>query len=103
MFRRLVHLLLLRAFTATAPPTTGFGPLASLLQGQKASVAGLGAGAGSNSYIINPATGNAEVVIGPDISQAPVNTYTPNPGFASTGLSGAGIASHMTGSWVQVA
>lgn len=104
MLRRLTCFLLMRAFTATAPPTSGVAsPLASLLAGQSQAIKAGIAGANANTYIIDPSTGNATVVIGPDISQAPVGNNTATPSFASTGLSGAGIASKMTGSWTQIA
>lgn len=103
MLRRLACFLLMRAFTATAPPTSGVGPLASLMSGHSAAIKGLTAGSNSNSYIIDPSTGNATVVIGPDISQAPVGNNSATPSFVSTGLSGPGIASKHTGTWTQIA
>jgi len=57
-------------------------------------------GAQQTQYVLN-AQGNCVAIIG-DISHAPVNAYTASPSMVPTGLTGWGIASKSSGTWVQL-
>lgn len=54
-----------------------------------------------NSYYVLDSNGDAQVIIG-DISKAPMGVGRSNPSTTNTGLTGRGIASYRTGSWVQL-
>lgn len=89
--------------TAIAPSTTGAGPLADLLSGHTEAIAAAQAAGNLNQYVYNTA-GDAVVVIGPDVSQAPVGTHSATPSITSTGLTGPGIAyyDNTTLAWVKL-
>jgi hypothetical protein len=98
--------------TQVVRASTGVGALAQSLIGTRRQVAGL-ASQGTN-YIIDPASGNAVVIIG-DCTQAPMNTFTASPSSVptwttsdhSTGapaLTGWGLAIYNsgTGTWTKL-
>ena len=76
-------------------------PLASLaraLVGTSSAIQALGAQ--QTQYVLDT-QGNCVAIIG-DISHAPVNAYTSSPSMVPTELTGWGIASKKTGTWVQL-
>lgn len=86
--------------TRAVTPSTGVAAFAASLKGTRQQVAGLATN--GTSYIIDPSTGAAVVVIG-DCTRAPVNTFTASPSTQPTwttsdrsdgapALSGWGIA-----------
>lgn len=54
-----------------------------------------------NSYYVLDSSGDAVAILG-DIDKAPMGVGTGTQTSVSTGLTGRGIASYKTGSWVQL-
>lgn len=97
---RVLIVLLLRALTTAPPPTGGANPLANVLKDHGVAITDLQS-PGMN-YIIDPSNGNCVFMYGPDLTKAPMGTFTKTPTMAATGLTGAGAASFKTGAWVKL-
>lgn len=102
---RLLALLLTRLVTTAPPRTTGVGVFADQLSGPAQATRELAAGRNATSYVFDPATGDAVAIWG-YLEAAPINTNGKTPSFASTGLTGWGIASKQVpghvGTWTQI-